>query len=844
MKLELRDYQTNAIDGLYQYWADGRGENPLIVAPTGSGKSLILAKLIEDAMSFPGTRVLVLTHVKELLLQDAQELVQNYPEADFGFYSASIGQKRLDKPITFAGIQSVWQRAYDFVPAPDLVLIDEAHLVPKNTTTRYGKFLADLKVCNPDVKIVGLTATPYRLDSGYLHKGDGALFDGIAFDIPVGMLMDRGHLCQVISKGSAHKIDLTNVHMRGGEFIESEIAVAASDPELVRATVAEIVEYGAERKAWLVFASGVAHAEMLRAEFDGHGIPCGVITGDTDGRDKIIADFKAQRLRCLIGVNVLTTGFNVPAVDLVAIVRATASTGLYVQIVGRGTRTAPGKSDCLARGTLVLTDRGEVKIEDVTLDDKVWDGVSFVAHCGSICKGVQKVITWDGITGTPDHRVMTNDGWMQLSEAKRRKRRIVRTGMGRVPIRFTNGEVKKSGWKIQPSESRGGVHELRPHLYEQFQQHETTPEHKSVPELQWEAACCCANVALPKMPSATGQMQKPKKQPFCEIWRSRDRIQVCGPEQCCDMDITEHWGSGQKQGVGPDRQRWALRAGELEVGSSCQEYEKQHTLEGQQGEVHSIQGEPSRGKIRRRNFDETHIRNDARGNSGEMGETIPQTKREVWDILNAGPLQRFTANGRLVHNCLILDYGQNVERHGFIDAVKPKDKMKGGDGVAPAKECPDCQEMLHTAVRLCPKCGHEFPAPELNHATKAYGGAILSTQVQAEWVDVDRVSYSRWKKEGKPDSIRVTYECGMISHSEWLCPDHGGYAASRYNARKPALGAMADTTDDAIEESRHWAKPGRIKIRPQRDSKFFEIVQLDYSEREVELSLEDDDIPF
>jgi DNA repair protein RadD len=109
---------------------------------------------------------------------------------------------------------------------------------------------------------------------------------------------------------------------------------------------------------------------------------------------------------------------------------------------------------------------------------------------------------------------------------------------------------------------------------------------------------------------------------------------------------------------------------------------------------------------------------------------------------------------------------------------------------------------------------------------------------------VDHVSYSRWKKDGKPDSIRVTYECGMISHSEWLCQDHGGYAASRYKARKPALGAMADTTDDAIEESRHWAKPGRIKIRPQRDSKFFEIVQLDYSEREVELSLEDDDIPF
>lgn len=543
MKLQLRNYQAAAIDGLYQYWADGRGENPIIVAPTGAGKSLILAKLIEDAMSFPGTRVLVLTHVKELLLQDAQELSQNYPGADFGFYSASIGQKRLDKPITFAGIQSVWQRAYDFVPAPDLVLIDEAHLVPKNTTTRYGKFLADLKICNPDVKIVGLTATPYRLDSGYLHKGEGALFDGIAYDIPVGLLMDKGHLCQVVSKGSAHKIDLTNVHMRGGEFIESELAVAASDPALVKATVAEIVEYGANRKAWLVFASGIGHADMLRQEFEAHGIPCGVITGETTDRDRIIADYKAQRLRCLINVNVLTTGFNVPAVDLVAIVRATASTGLYVQIVGRGTRNAPGKE-----------------------------------------------------------------------------------------------------------------------------------------------------------------------------------------------------------------------------------------------------------------------------------------------------------------NCLVLDYGQNVERHGFIDAVKPKDKAAStGDGVAPAKECPGCQAMLHTAIRICPDCGHEFPAPELNHAPNAYGGAMLSTQVQAEWVDVDAVTYSRWKKADKPDSIRVTYHCGIMSHSEWLCPDHGGYAASRYKARMAALTASATTTQEALDECAVWRKPSRIKVKPQRDTKFYEIVQLDYTEKEVELSLdgyEIDEIPF
>ena len=555
MKLQLRDYQQAAIDGLYDYWAKGKGENPLIVAPTGAGKSLIIAKLIEDAMSFSGTRVMVLTHVKELLQQNAAELLDAYPQADFAFYSASIGQKRLDKPITFAGIQSVWERAFDIVPAPDLVLIDEAHMLPKNATTRYGKFIADLKICNPAVKIVGLTATPYRLDSGYLHKGEGAIFDGICYDIPVAMLMEQGYLSTVISKGSANKIDLSNVHMRGGEFIESELAMAASDPQLVKATVSEIVTIGTaqERKAWLIFASGIGHAKMLQDEFTSNGIASEVVTGEDGQRERQgkIDAFKAGRLRCLINVNVLTTGFNVPAVDLVALVRATLSTGLYVQMVGRGTRLSPGKE-----------------------------------------------------------------------------------------------------------------------------------------------------------------------------------------------------------------------------------------------------------------------------------------------------------------NCLVLDYGQNVERHGFIDAVKPKDKGSSGDGTAPVKECPNCETLCHAAVRACPDCGYEFPAPQLNHAATSYGGAILSNQVQAEWVDVESVSYQKWQKEGKPDSLRVTYVCGLIRVSEWLCPDHGGYAASRYHARMAALKAAARTTEDALAECWQWVQPRRIKVKP--NGKFHDIVQLDYTQRKLtdaekdqdnrltKLAAEmfDDDIPF
>ena len=551
MTFELRDYQRDAVDGLYNYWASKAGDNPLIVAPTGSGKTAIIAQIVKDAMSFSGTRVMIVTHVKELLEQGANGLLKMYPEADFGVYSAGLKQKVLDRPITFAGIQSVWERAYDIIPAPDLILIDEAHMLPENTETRYNRFIADLKVCNPAIKVVGLTATPYRLDTGYLHKGEGAIFDGIAHDIPIDMLMEQGYLSPVISKGGLNQIDLTNVKKRGGEFIESDLATAASDPELVRKTVEEIVELSEDRKSWLVFSSGVNHAHMLANEFDYHDIEVAVITGSDSNkmREKTIADFKSGKIKCLINVNVLTTGFDHPAVDVVALVRATASTGLYVQMIGRGTRIAEGKTDCL-----------------------------------------------------------------------------------------------------------------------------------------------------------------------------------------------------------------------------------------------------------------------------------------------------------------VLDFGENCLRHGFIDKVRPKDKSaRTEEGAAPVKMCEACQTMCPAAALQCHVCGHEFPPRTLNHGSKSYEGAMLSGQVKAEWVDVDSVLYHRHRKEGKPDSIKVTYYCGMRSVNEWLCPNHGGYAASRYQARRSLLASGADTTDEAMDECHFWNWPSRIKIKPSTyNPKYFEVVQFDYTKVERKYEAQEgpiadwgvEDIPF
>jgi DNA repair protein RadD len=219
----------------------------------------------------------------------------------------------------------------------------------------YGRFLADLKTINPALKIIGLTATPFRLDSGLLHEGKGAMFDGIAHETNVRDLFDAGFPSPPRSYRQKAEIDTSGVGTRAGDFIASQLESAAMDPEVVDAIADRIVEAGQDRKGWLVFGCTVAHCEALAAALNARGFAGRGVYGDTDQaegkgtRDRAIADFKAQRLRFLCSQGVLTTGFNARHVDLIALARPTQSTGLYIQMVGRGTRLSPetGKDDCL-----------------------------------------------------------------------------------------------------------------------------------------------------------------------------------------------------------------------------------------------------------------------------------------------------------------------------------------------------------------------------------------------------------------------------------------------------------------------------------------------------------------
>jgi DNA repair protein RadD len=346
--LTLRPYQNAAISSIYGYFQNNTG-NPLVVIPTAGGKSLVMAAFIEGVLkAWPDQRILIVTHVRELIAQNHAEMIGLWPDAPAGIYSAGLGKREAQARVLFAGIQSIHRRARE-IGHTDLVLIDEAHLIPGKSSTMYRRFLDALSAINPALKVIGLTATPFRLDLGMLHDGKNALFTDIAYEAPVRDLIDQGFLSPLVSKQPATRLDVSKVGTRAGDFIARDLAAAVDQEATTRAAVSEIIEYGKDRKSWLAFCSGVDHARHVAEEFQRRGFTCRTIFGDTpkDERDAIIAAFKRGEIRALASMGVLTTGFNAPAVDLIALLRPTQSAGLYVQMVGRGTRLAPGKENCL-----------------------------------------------------------------------------------------------------------------------------------------------------------------------------------------------------------------------------------------------------------------------------------------------------------------------------------------------------------------------------------------------------------------------------------------------------------------------------------------------------------------
>ena len=344
--MKLRQYQQEAVDATWNDLFNNAG-NPILVAPTGSGKSAIIGSICETAVQKYKGRVIVLAHRRELLSQNADK-IQSFlpPLVPVGLYSAGLRRFATEEPVVCAGIQSIYNKAH-LLGERHLVLIDEAHLVPADGEGMYRTFLDDLRKINPKLRIVGLTATPFRTGTGSLCRPD-AIFQRICHEVPVAQLIADGWLCPLVSSAGVASVDTSQLHIRGGEFRQEETERAFD--HLVSAACAEITAKTLGRKSILVFCQGVDHARHVQECLERMtSDEVGLVVGSTPSleREATLRAFREQRLRWLVNCDILTTGFDSPSIDAIAVLRATMSAGLFAQMVGRGLRLSPSKADCL-----------------------------------------------------------------------------------------------------------------------------------------------------------------------------------------------------------------------------------------------------------------------------------------------------------------------------------------------------------------------------------------------------------------------------------------------------------------------------------------------------------------
>ena len=352
MTFTLRPYQKEAVDATLA-WFRRHHEPAAIVLPTGAGKSLVIAELARLARG----RVLVLAHVKELVAQNHAKYCALGLEADI--FAAGLKRKESHGKVVFGSVQSVARNLEQFQAEFSLLIVDECHRISDDDDSQYQQIISHLQQVNPQLRLLGLTATPFRLGKGWIYqfhyhgmvRGDEkALFRDCIYELPLRYMIKHGYLTP------PERLDMPVVQydfsrlqpQSNGLFSEADLNLELKKQRRITPhIVSQIVEFARTRKGVMIFASTVEHAREITGL-----LPAGeaeLITGETPGpqRDRIIEAFKAQQYRYLVNVAVLTTGFDAPHVDLIAILRPTESVSLYQQIVGRGLRLAPGKTDCL-----------------------------------------------------------------------------------------------------------------------------------------------------------------------------------------------------------------------------------------------------------------------------------------------------------------------------------------------------------------------------------------------------------------------------------------------------------------------------------------------------------------
>lgn len=867
-KIELRYYQREAVDAIFKYFQHSTG-NPLVVLPTGAGKSLTMAAFIHEAIqAYPSTRVLLLTHVKELIEQDAQAIINYWHEAPVGIWSASVGQKQKQQ-ITVAGIQSIHRLPAKFADT-DLIIVDEAHLIPRSGGTMYRKFLDALLKYNPAVKVIGLTATEYRTDSGLLVEGDERVFTDVAYSINVGRLIKEGYLCPLVMKGGATKADLSNVHVRGNEYIPAEAQKAMDHDHLIEGALTEVAQFAADRKHILGFCAGVEHAYHCMQKARERGWTANYVHGamSSTERDMIINSFKQGKIRFLFNANILTTGFDFTAIDCIIMLRPTKSTGLY----------------CLDDKTEILTSQGWKAIGEVNAGDCVpslnmetgkgqWAGVlsSIERETYAEENFVSYVAPRADFRVTDNHNMLfcTTNEWEPHAPQYRLDTAANMASFAdgvRVP---TAVEIDQPGVPLTDAEIYFIGMMLTDGTWSAFQAGISQSERH--PEIIDRIEKCLTDCGLlwkkRKIKAKTQFNERyPRWTYSISAGKPRNGVDGSGFRHLMpymDKDFSQSLLSlSRRQFVVLMK---AINDGDgfkVEKSPGCDWTPRSWTICSARkifvdrlqalASIHGFTGNLryEQGKSRKNPIYILTVTPQAWRSIGGSGQrpqmtTSPAGKERVWCVETETGTIITRRNGKVTvmgncqimgrglrkhkdkENTLVLDFVGAVATHGPIDAIVVKSKRKKGEatiGVAPVKECPKCNELIHASVMLCPGCGYEFPASAV-HGTEAADGVIVAALAKPQLYKVDSVNYCLHMKDGRK-SLKVEYWCGLKTFTEFLPVED-----PRSFVRKHAVAwfwkrgcTCPDSVDEALKMSDEKRIPATKSVTVKMEGKYFRVI--------------------
>lgn len=872
--MKPREYQQRAIDQLYAWMRENAGKNPCLEMPTGSGKSHIVALLCRDAVTnWPETKILMLTHVKELIEQNAEKMKQYWPNAPLGIYSASVGKRRIGEPITFGGIQSLRKKAKQ-IGHIDLIIIDECHLVSHKNEGGYRKLINDLIEINPSLVVIGLTATPYRLGHGYITD-DPAIFDDIIKPVTIEELVEAGYLAELISKKTTFSINVDSVKKRGGEFIESDLQNSV-DTEINNATIIEeTLERSEGREHWLVFCTGVAHAKKMCDLLNDRGVPSASLTGENTKaeREQIIKDFKSGKYRALTNANILTTGFDYPEIDLIIMARPTLSPALY----------------CLSEDTEILTTEGFKRKEQINRNTIVASvnkdnfEISYDKHIGYISRQLDKDEFFISVKNQYTDILVTNKHDMiikkrrfdrtltdiqtvkaeslmdksefyipasinqnrqdaDISDCELRLLGLVITDgsinkhnnaisisqSSRYPevIDYIEDTLLKCGVKFTKSVARKKGEEtnfgISKHALYRWTISKGKPRGRDKHKIGWNALPWISKNLSKSIPdNLKTKLSKRQCGIFLESMHMGDGIKSfkSGFKICCAT-----------QKMANDIQELAINCGYqaniLTNGKDSKmllvsifDVENRAIFQGSKDRSKAVKVSRHRGAswcVETKNGTLITRRNGKMaiiGNCQMAGRGMR---------LKEGPNK----------DCFVFDFAQNIFRHGPITDVVPR--KPGPKQDAPVKPCPECDSLLPISAKKCKHCGYEFPPGESHQSEVSMADDCIMGRSESRldiYVDWWDWSVHTSRTSGK-EMIKCSYYPDDLSGPvirEYLCITHEGFAGQKALAELAKItnstGAMdvykADDLQQVCDILNQADAP--TKVEYEKNGKFYNV---------------------